>query len=114
MYPSVSLAWRLSSEGFLINSPVINDLKLRVGWSNTGNIYSNIFDYSKLYYSHRRINKYGVWVRESIPNEDLDVERKTMINAGIDMLLFDQATNLQVNYYISSINNLIMPQKLGA
>ncbi len=112
LYPSVSLAWRLSSEEFLRNSSVIDDLKLRASWSNTGNMYSGIFDYSKLLYSTRRLNKPGVIVRESIPNEDLDMERKMLINAGIDITLQNRSTNIKVNYYLSTINNLIMPQQL--
>ena len=36
-FPSGSLAWRISQEGFLKDSQVITDLKLRVSYGITGN-----------------------------------------------------------------------------
>ena len=35
-FPSAALAWKLKSESFLENSNFINDLKLRLGWGETG------------------------------------------------------------------------------
>jgi TonB-dependent starch-binding outer membrane protein SusC len=36
VFPSVAFAWRLSEEGFLKNSKVVSDLKIRVGYGVTG------------------------------------------------------------------------------
>jgi hypothetical protein len=36
-FPSGSLAWRISQEGFLKESPILTDLKLRVSYGVTGN-----------------------------------------------------------------------------
>ena len=35
-FPSLALAWKLKSESFLANSPVVSDLKLRLGYGETG------------------------------------------------------------------------------
>ncbi|MGB0367034.1 SusC/RagA family TonB-linked outer membrane protein [Winogradskyella sp.] len=35
-FPSISLGWRISEEGFLKNSNVVNNLKLRLSYSETG------------------------------------------------------------------------------
>ena len=111
-YPSVSAAWRLSSEGFLASSTWIDDLKIRGSWSQTGNMYSSIYDFSKLYYTSQRMNGAGVLTRMSIPNENLELEKKTTTDVGIDITLFKQAANLHVDYFQSSVDNMIMHQEL--
>ena len=37
LFPSASLAWRLSNERFLSGTDWLDDLKLRVGYGSTGN-----------------------------------------------------------------------------
>jgi len=111
-YPSLSAAWRLSSEKFLSGAKWMDDLKVRGSWSVTGNMFSSVYDYSKLYYTSTRINSLGVITREAIPNLDLEMEMKTTLNAGIDMSLFKQAFNLHVDFYKSSVDNLIVQQEL--
>lgn len=112
LYPSVGVAWRASSESFLNQSGWLEDLKLRGSYSVTGNMFSTVYDYSKLYYTTRRMNGDGVLIRESIPNYDLELEKKSTINAGLDLSVFQQLVNLHVDYFISSVNNLIIEQEL--
>lgn len=111
-YPSVFGAWRLSSEDFLKNSSWLNDLKLRASYSVTGNMYSNIYNQSKFTYTGRRYNNIGVAVLDYIPNEDMEVEKKATINTGLDISVSKRAVNFHVDYYISSVNNLIINQQL--
>ncbi|NJK85540.1 MAG: hypothetical protein HC906_05825, partial [Bacteroidales bacterium] len=113
-FPSVIGAWRLSSEKPLLGSSIIEDLKLTAGWSNSGNLFSSVYDNSRLYYTSVRIGKYGVPVRETIPNEDLELEKKTTVHGGIDASLFRQGLNLRATYFLSNVNNLIIPQTLDS
>ena len=111
-YPSVGAAWRLSSESFLNQAGWLEDLKLRASYSVTGNMFSTIYDYSKLYYTDRRLNNVGVLTREVIPNENLELEKKNSINVGLDVSLFRQSINLHADYFMASVNNLIIKQEL--
>jgi TonB-linked SusC/RagA family outer membrane protein len=111
-FPSVGAAWRLSSEGFLNQVSWLEDLKLRGSYSVTGNMFSTVYDYSKLYYTTRRLNGDGVLTREVIPNEHMELEKKSTINAGLDLSLFGQLLNVHADYYKSSVNNLVIPQEL--
>ncbi len=111
-YPSLAAAWRLSSEGFLNQAGWLEDLKLRGSWSQTGNMFNTIYDYSKLYYTDRRINNLGVLSREVIPNENLQMERKSSINVGLDLSLFKQALNIHADYVMSNVDNLVVRQDL--
>jgi TonB-linked SusC/RagA family outer membrane protein len=112
LYPSIGAAWRLSSERFLSQSGWIEDIKLRASWFLSGNMYNNMYDYSKLYYVEARFNSIGVLLREAIPNENLKLEKKSTIDAGIDLSLFKQTTNLHLDIYQSKVNNLIIEQQL--
>ena len=37
VFPSAALAWRISEESFLKDNDIISNLKLRLGWGQTGN-----------------------------------------------------------------------------
>ncbi len=114
IYPSLSAAWRLSSESFLSDANWLDDLKLRASYSITGNMFSSIYDYSKLYYTSQRFNNNGVIVREAIPNDNLELEKKSTINVGFDLSIIKQAVNIHFDYYQSKVNNLIIQQELPA
>ncbi|MBN2699462.1 MAG: SusC/RagA family TonB-linked outer membrane protein [Bacteroidales bacterium] len=111
-YPSLGAAWRLSSESFLNRAAWLEDLKLRGSYSITGNMFSTVYDYSKLYYTNRRLNGDGVLTREAIPNEELELEKKHTINAGMDLSVLRQSVSLHADFFTASVNNLIIEQEL--
>jgi len=111
-YPSVAAAWRASSEKFLSQAKWLDNLKFRGSWSVTGNMFSSVYDFSKLYYIEQRQNSEGVITREAIPNDNLALEKKMTVNGGVDVSLFKQVLNFHVDYYQSNVNNLIIDQDL--
>ena len=111
-YPSVAAAWRASSEKFLSKAKWLEDLKFRGSWSVTGNMFSSVYDFSKMYYIEQRQNSEGVMTREAIPNDKLELEKKTTVNGGVDISLFKQVLNFHLDYYQSNVNNLIIQQEL--
>ncbi len=112
IYPSVNLAWRISSEKPFVSMESLADLKLRASYGISGNMHSSVYDYSKLFYIGRRLDLYGIILRDAIPNPDLEVEKKSTINAGIDISFNNQITNLHFDYYYSTVGNLIINQEL--
>jgi TonB-linked SusC/RagA family outer membrane protein len=112
IYPSFGAAWRISSESFLSQESWLEDLKLRASWSQTGNMFSSVYDLSRLYYIETRVGSGGALLREGIPNTNMEIEKKNTINVGIDVSLFKQITNIHVDYYKSSVNNLLIYQQL--
>lgn len=111
-YPSVAAAWRMSSEKFLSGAKWLDELKVRASWSQTGNMFSSVYDFSKLYYTTQRLDGSGVITREAVPNNNLELEMKETMNAGVDVSLFRQTVNFHVDYYQSAVNNLIIQQVL--
>ncbi len=112
MYPSVSGAWKISSEDFLNSVSWIDELKIRGSYGLTGNTYSTVYDYSRMYYVARRLEETGVLTREAIPNENLELEKRSMMGVGIDFIGMKQKLGLHIDYYMSSVNNLIILQTL--
>lgn len=114
-YPSLGAAWRVISPS---QNNLVEDLKFRASFSQTGNIFSEVYDYSKLFYIDTRYTipgntaATGVLTRETIPNENIEVEKKTTINAGVDISLYAQTLNIHIDYYVSNVNNLIIKQRL--
>lgn len=111
-YPSVYGAWRLSSEDFMYGVSFINDLKLRGSYSVSGNMFSDIYSFSKPTYTGRRYNNLGVVVRDYNANENMEMEKKTTINAGIDLSIAGRSVNLHLDYYSANVNNLVINQSL--
>jgi hypothetical protein len=98
--------------GFIQNSSLINDLKLRAAYSITGNMFSGAYLTSKETLTGRRVNGAEVPVKDYITNKDLSVEKKGTINAGLDVAMSKKAVNLHVDYYHSMVNNLMINQSL--
>jgi len=111
-YPSLFGAWRLSSGNFLKDISWINDLKVRGSVSQTGNMFSSVYQMSKNTYTGLRYNSVQVAVKDYITNENLAGERKTSLNAGIDLSIDKKAYNFHVDYHHSVVNNLIINQTL--
>ena len=112
-YPSISGAWRLSSESFLADKAWLNDFKLRASFSQTGNMNNFAYDYSRLYYTGMKQNYYSVVVRESVPNPNMEIERQNCINLGGDIAMLNQTLNISFNVFQSNVNNLITRQTLA-
>lgn len=113
LYPSLSGAWRLSSESFLNDKEWLDDLKLRLSFSQTGNMNSFVYDYSTLYYRGKKENNISVPVRESVPNPDMEIEKQSTINLGVDLAMLGQSVNVSLNAFSSTVNNLIIKQRLA-
>jgi TonB-linked SusC/RagA family outer membrane protein len=111
-YPSVFGAWRVSSEEFMKNVSWINDLKVRGSYSQTGNMFSKAYVMSKNTYRTYRYDQVGTPIKDYITNNDLSNERKSTINAGIDISVGKKAFNFQIDYHHSVVNNLIINQTL--
>jgi TonB-dependent starch-binding outer membrane protein SusC len=111
LFPAVTAGWRISQEEFLRNSPVVNDLKLRVGYGITGN--QGIQEYVSL----ERLSTGGTmlyngkWITgynpSSNPNPNLRWEKKAETNVGIDLGLYDDRLVINVDVYNRKTTDLL-------
>ncbi len=115
-FPSVSAAWRISSEKFMKNITWIDDLKLRGGWGQTGN-QSGLGDYSYLQrYSINRMDwtdpKYADAVpsikQSSLRNHELTWETTSQTNIGLDLTVLKNRLTFYADYYYKKTTNMLM------
>lgn len=115
-FPSVSAAWRLSSEPFMEDVSWIHDLKIRGGWGEAGN-QSGIGDYAYLQrYSISRIEWFEEGQENAVPvinqsnlrTPDLRWETTQQSNIGIDLSAFENRLNINVDYYYKRTKDMLM------
>ena len=123
-FPSVSAAWRLSSESFMQNLTWLTDLKLRGGWGQLGNQETKSFAYLSLisrnpHYSFGSTaalaNPLGLFyygaALPDYPNRDLSWEKTSTTNIGFDANLFT-ALDLSVEYYSKMTDGILQDSRL--
>ena len=95
-FPAFGLAWKLKEESFLKNMNFVQDLKLRLGWGQTGqaNIPGKFFPSRQLYEPGDATSQYlpNATTYTPIPyNPDLTWETTTTLNAGLDFEIFKRS-----------------------
>jgi len=115
-FPSFALGWNIAKENFLQKIPVINELKLRASWGETGNqeVQNKITQASYslsptdgyyLYSDLALVN--GVSVTRT-PNPDLKWEVVTQYNVGLDFELMKGKIYGTLDYYSKTTTDAIL------
>lgn len=117
-FPAVAGAWRIVEESFMKSVSVISDLKLRASWGITGNAgaidpYQSLATVgaSGLNYNYNHNPVTGI-NPTAIPNPDLQWERSTQTNIGLDVSLFNNRLSLVADYYKKRTDNLLFQKVL--
>ncbi len=116
-FPSASVGWRLSEEGFMDGVSAISDLKLRASWGETGN--QNIGDYqyipvfsSNFTYQFNGSLAPGTTIR-ALANEILQWETTTMRNFGVDVGLFNDRVTFSAEYFFNTTEDMLVEVPLA-
>ncbi|MGV3704873.1 MAG: SusC/RagA family TonB-linked outer membrane protein [Arcticibacter sp.] len=121
-FPSLSAAWRISSEDFMDGAEWLNDLKIRGGWGQTGN-QSGLNDYAYLQrYSIGRIEWFKEGQENALPTisksnirtKDLTWETTTQSNVGLDFTAFRNRLTVNLDYYYKRTTDMLMSIDLPA
>jgi len=83
-FPSLALAWRVTEEPFMKKQDVIDNLKMRLSYGQTGNSNIPEFQYMARMGNSFYDDKLGL-VPVSLPNPNLKWETTIQYNAGIDI-----------------------------
>ncbi|WP_091893815.1 SusC/RagA family TonB-linked outer membrane protein [Polaribacter sp. KT25b] len=113
LFPSFAAAWSIHKEDFMQDS-FFNELKLRVGYGETGNI-NGLEDYLFLTRytgstdtaSYQFGNQYYQTYRPEEINENLRWEVGRTLNIGVDFAFLDRKISGSVNAYVKETNDLI-------
>ena len=111
IFPSASVAWRVSQEKFLKNSTTLNDLKFRVSYGLTGN--QNITDFEFITRTESTPYVFGNTVvlgnsASNISNPSLQWEANKQLNIGVDFAFFKSRISSTIDYYDKKSEDLLI------
>jgi TonB-linked SusC/RagA family outer membrane protein len=101
IFPTVSVAWRISNEPFLKNVKAINELKLRSSWGQSGNQPTS----QDLYFNkYQSTSDYAYLDMQGVRPMGLELtklkwETIDQINVGMDFSGFNERFSFQVDVY---------------
>ena len=116
VFPAVALAWRIDQEPFMERSRGwLNDLKLRLGWGETGQqAVGSYYNYIPIYYASQPGSYYpnglGGWYIPNFPdgyNPDLKWETTTTYNVGVDFGFMNNRISGSIEYYFRKTRDLL-------
>nr|WKN37275.1 TonB-dependent receptor [Tunicatimonas sp. TK19036] len=111
VFPSGSVAWRVSEEGFLQSSQFIDDLKFRVSYGLTGN--QNIGDFAFITRAGAAPYVFGNSVvvgnaPQNIGNPDLQWEATKQFDIGADISILEGRIYATLDYYDKQSEDLLV------
>lgn len=114
-FPSAAIAWVMTEEAFLKESPFLSNLKLRVSYGQIGNQaidpYQTMTRLKSKTYSWAGDGFY-TWQPDGLANKALGWEVSKTWNMGVDFGLFNQMINGSIEYYHTRNEDLLMQRQL--
>ena len=112
-FPSVSVGWRFDKEKFFpIDRNIVNMFKVRASYGELGNenigeyVYQATMRRNNMTYSFGNNPVTGSAVSTFV-NENLAWEKKTTMNVGIDLALFNNRIEFTAEWYKNKSTNLL-------
>ncbi|NTW23797.1 MAG: TonB-dependent receptor [Lentimicrobium sp.] len=117
IFPSASVAWRISEESFMETLDFIDDMKVRAGYGVTGN--QEIGNYT--FASALQTIKYNLngtivtaVVPTVMPNPNVQWEEQKQANIGIDASILDYRVEIALDGYIKNTEDMLVPMSVPA
>ena len=114
-FPSAAVAWRVSDESFMQDLPAISNLKIRASYGATGNseipayrALAGMNNYSVIFGGSREI---GTGVGR-MPNRGLRWEKTHQVDVGLELGLFTNRVNLEVDLYRRKVADMLLDAPL--
>jgi len=107
-FPSVGLGWVISEESFLKGSKTLSSLKLRASYGITGN-QSGILDFQSrgLWGGGAYADVPGI-APTQMANPNLKWETTNQTDIGVDLGLFQNRVNVNIDYYYKKTKDLLL------
>ena len=111
VFPSFSAAWRISEEGFMKNQKLINNLKLRASWGQTGNERIGEFKYMPQYNTGNFVVdgnlSTGVY-QQQMANPNITWETVEQFNVGLDFSLLNNSIYGEFDWYTKDTKDILL------
>ena len=114
-FPSAALAWRVIEEDFIKNIPSISNLKIRASYGATGNseipayrALAGMGNYNVIFDGTRNI---GIGTNR-MANSTLQWEKTKQIDFGLEVGLFTNRLNFELDLYRRKVNGMLLEAPL--
>lgn len=108
MFPSVALAWNIAEESFLKSNSYIDQLKLRLGWGQTGNQeFPSGASLNRLVFTTQGISQ------ANLKNSDLKWETSATVNVGLDFSVLNNRLYGSIDYFHKKTTDALFEQTLA-
>ncbi len=113
-FPSLSGAWRVSEESWFPKNKYVSDLKVRLGYGETGSQasvgnYSYLASYDTSVYPFGYAgNEQSALVSATLANPNIHWEKVAQTNIGFDASLFNSRAFLSFDYYIKNTTDMLV------
>ena len=114
-FPSVGLAWRLTQENFIKKLNIFDNLKLRVGWGETGNqnipnkislLSIGTTSNANYFFDGTNLSTGTTFLRT--PNPDIKWETTIQTNIGLDFGFFNGRLSGSLNYFNKTTKDVLL------
>ena len=117
LFPGISVGWRISEESFMKDIEIVNDLKLRASYGETGNQEGiNLYDYYQLISVGRGYPyPFGDGRQDQsaylsgMVSPDRTWETIAVSNAGLDLTMFSSSLGFSFDYFIKRNKDMLIP-----
>lgn len=116
-FPSASAAWRISDEAFFRKQKAlkfVNDMKIRLSYGVTGNFEIGNYEHLATMSTDNYIlgtsggSLVSGYKPDNIDRGDLSWEKNRMVNAGIDLQMFNGLLGISVDYYNTDTSDMLL------
>lgn len=110
-FPSGAIAWNVAKEDFLKNSGVIDNLKLRASYGETGNTEIGVYESlasmssSTAILSEDRASGIGIG---TLANPDLKWEKTGQFDIGFEIGMLDNSIEVEVDAYYKKTKDMLL------
>jgi len=114
VFPSASVGWRITEEGFMQEQKVFSNMKLRASWGQMGNqnglgLYDHIAQYSVGGYYPFSSEPKAQWALESrLPSEDRTWETVEVQNIALETGFLKNRLDATFEYFTKRNKNMLM------
>ncbi len=113
VFPTVSAAWLISSEDFMKQVDFINNLKLRVAYTMSGNDNLPLFANRSYFTTVSSLANANGLILSNIGNESLKWETTGRVNVGLDFSLLNDRLTVNADYFHSKTKDLLTRKSLN-
>ncbi|HVI49217.1 MAG TPA: TonB-dependent receptor [Chitinophaga sp.] len=106
LFPSVAVGWNISKEKFMMQLPVVSNMKLRASYGQLGNQDIGLYRYQTTINSSSGLEtNYG--------NPDISWEEVNMADVGLDLGFFKNKLEIVLDYYNKLTSDIILEPPLS-